>query len=222
MAKRAAAFLLAVGSVALMAAAFTGRVPYKPAEAIGFVTGAWGVYLVVLENVWNWPIGVVSSGFYVVVFAEARLFGDAALNVLYVILGLLGWYWWLNGGRRGEGPRAELAISALSPIGFAAALGATAALTAGLTWYFRSIRDAAPFLDALTTALSLVAQGLLTRKILENWIFWIVADAVYIPLYYSRGLALTSLLYALFLAMAVGGYLEWRRKHRAALLPTHG
>lgn len=234
------ATLLGLGSIALMALSFLGRVPYDPKEAIGFVTGAWGVYLVILENVWNWPIGVISSAFYVVVFAETRLFGDMGLNVLYVILGVLGWYWWLRGGTgrasvpsddensndpRKEGAKPghgrELAMSALDLRGWMLSLVALIVLTAGFTLYFHRIGDSSPFLDALTTALSLVAQVLLTRKVVENWIFWIVADAIYVPLYLSRNLTLTAVLYALFFVMAIAGFLEWRRKHRASLAPLH-
>lgn len=233
-AKRAAAIALLIGSVALMGASFAGAIKYEPTQVIGFVTGAWGVYLVILENVWNWPIGVVSSAFTVVVCYEAGLFGDMGLNVLYVVLGLLGWYWWLRGGRGhdaqpGAPPEAlpgagskELTMSALSARGWILSGAALVVLTVAFTLYFVRIKDAAPFLDALTTALSIVAQVLLTRKVLENWIFWIVADVIYIPLYWDRKLELYSVLYGIFFVMAVTGYLEWRRKHRAALVPTHG
>lgn len=222
MVKRLVAVLLALGSIALLIASIRGDIASKPEETIASILGAWGVYLVVLENVWNWPIGVISSGFFVVVFANARLFGDAGLNVLYVILGLLGWYWWLRGGKDpSSAAKTELRISSLDARGWAISLAALVVLTTAFTFYFRSINDAAPFLDALTTALSLVAQVLLTRKILENWIFWIVADIIYVPLYISRSLPLTAILYVVFLGLATAGLLEWRRKHRAALEPVH-
>ncbi len=85
------------------------------------------------------------------------------------------------------------------------------------TAFLRRILDSAPFLDALTTSMSLAAQYMLTRKLIENWYLWIAVDMVYIGLYTSRALPLTAVLYAIFLAMCVVGLLEWRRSEAEAL-----
>jgi nicotinamide mononucleotide transporter len=90
------------------------------------------------------------------------------------------------------------------------------AITAGLTVYLRKVNDALPLSDAATTALSLCAQWLLNRKLLENWYFWIVVDVLYIPMYAYKELYLTSLLYVVFLAMATMGLLEWQRRWRGS------
>jgi len=207
MAKRLAPAALAAASVLLTIASWRHWVPLDLTETLGFVTGAWCVWLTVKENVLNWPIGIANAAFYVVVFLRARLFADMSLQVLYVILGFLGWYWWMKGGEK----KTVLRVST-TPVAEWAWLLPTAALaTWGMTLYLRSIADAAPFLDALTTVMSLVAQYLLTKKYVENWFIWISADVIYIGLYAWKGLPLTSALYAIFLCMCVVGLKEWKK-----------
>jgi nicotinamide mononucleotide transporter len=184
-----------------------GMQPFTPVEALGFVTGGACVYLVVKENVWNFPVGIANCLFFLVLFTQARLYGDAALQVVYVGLGVQGWYLWLRGGenrtplRVGRAPRRLLA-------GVAAFVVAG---TVALTIFFRYINDAAPLLDAFTTTLSLGAQYLLNRKAVENWLLWITADVVYIYLYAVRDLHLTAVLYCVFLCLCVAGLRGWLR-----------
>lgn len=178
----------------------------SPLEAVAFATGAVAVWLVVKENIWNFPIGIVNTAGYSVVFFQARLYGDASLNVLYCLLGIIGWYLWLHGGdQRTKLQVSRAATLELSLVAFAVVLGT---LLLWKTLHF--LGGSASFWDAATTSLSLGAQWLLNRKKLENWHLWIVADVIYIPLYLSRGLNLTAVLYAVFLAMAVIGLFRWR------------
>lgn len=195
------------------------RLPFDPLETLGFISGAWGVWLQVRENVWNWPVQLISSALYVVVFFQARLFADTSLNVLYVVLYLLGWYWWLRGGEN----HGELHINRISGRLAAALSGAGAVATAVLTVFLTSVHDAAPFLDALTTVGSLVALFMTGRKLLESWWLWTAVNLVYIGLYVYKGLLLTALLYAIFAALSVVGLLNWRRllaESRSALPAT--
>jgi nicotinamide mononucleotide transporter len=158
-------------------AAYTGRASWL--EAFSFVTGAVCVWLTVKESAWNFPVSLVNVVAFSVVFAKARLFADAGLQGVYFLLTLQGWYLWVYGGegrtslRISRAPRRELLIVAL----FAACA------TAGLTIYLRSVGDALPFWDALTTTLSLCAQWLLNRKYVESWYVWIAVDVLYIPMY---------------------------------------
>lgn len=199
-------------SLALVYASWVGWAPFgwKPpgvTESLGFVTGGACVYLTVRENVWNFPVGIANSVFFLVLFAGARLFADAALQVVFIALGFQGWYLWLRGGDNHtplEVERASLKLVA----GVAAFV---AAATAGLTLFLRTVHDSAPFLDALTTALSLGAQYLLNRKAVENWLLWMTADVIYVYLYASppRLLYLTALLYFVFLCLCVAGLRSW-------------
>jgi nicotinamide mononucleotide transporter len=198
-------------SIALGLGALLRLLPFGWQETFGFISGAWGVWLQVRENVWNWPVQLVSSAFYVVVFFQARLFADTSLNVLYIVLYLLGWYWWLRGGAN----HSALHIDRLSWRLGAPLTIAGAAATAALTVVLDSIHDSAPFLDALTTVMSLVALLLTARKLLEAWWVWIVVNLIYIGLYLYKGLVLTAILYAIFAALSVVGLLNWKRLLKA-------
>jgi nicotinamide mononucleotide transporter len=176
-------------------------------EIAGFATGALSVWLAVRQNPWNWPVGVANALCFFALFLRARLYGDMALQVLFMAICLLGWYRWLFGGE-GHSRLGVTRITTTNAVGYAA-LGVAA--TAVFTPYLRSIGDASPLLDALTTVLSVEAQYLMTRKVIEHWLVWMAADVIYIWLYAERGLYLTSLLYVLFFAMCVAGWRDWWR-----------
>ncbi|HEY7992580.1 MAG TPA: nicotinamide riboside transporter PnuC [Candidatus Eremiobacteraceae bacterium] len=179
-------------------------------EVLAFITGGVCVWLIVKQNIWNWPIGIANDLFFVVLFLQARLFADMSLQVVYVVLGFLGWFWWLRGGHEAT----ALTISRVSRAQSVLLAILAVSSTYGGTLYLRSVNDSAPFLDALTTVLSLIAQYMLTRKYLENWWVWISADVIYIGLYAYKHLYLTSALYGIFLSMCIVGLLQWTRSIR--------
>ncbi len=211
---RAAGLALgAVASVALVGLSAARLAPLGLTEVLGFVTGAWCVWLLVEENIWTWPIGIANNAFYVVVFFRARLFADMSLQVVYIVLSVLGWYLWLHGGS-GD---TRLAVQRTRRREGAVIAVAVVAMTVAGRVFLLTIHDSAPFLDALTTSMSLAAQYMLTRKLIENWHLWIAVDVIYIGLYASRSLPLTAVLYAIFLAMCIAGLVEWRRSEAQAL-----
>jgi nicotinamide mononucleotide transporter len=208
--------LAGVISLGLILASWFALVPMSETEVFGFLTGAASVWLTVRVNIWNWPIGIANSAFYLVLFFQDRLFADATLQIIYIILGFWGWYLWLYGGER----RSRLPISRISlPLGLVLA-GLLTLGTIGETIFLEHINDSAPFLDALTTALSLVAQFMLTKKLIENWYVWITADVIYIGLYLYKSLYLTSILYIIFLLMCLAGLRQWRLELRAQEQPA--
>ncbi|RZU34654.1 nicotinamide mononucleotide transporter [Streptomyces sp. BK022] len=178
------------------------------AELLGFATGAVCVWLCVRASVWNFPVGIANNLFFLVLFWSARLYADASLQVVYLVLAAYGWTVWLRGGERRS--RRRMGHASRSTLWVLLAL--LVPVTWGLTVLLARAHDSAPFWDALTTALSLAAQWLLNAKQIENWYFWIAADLVYIPLYFSKGLDLTGIVYVLFLAMCVAGWRSWRRE----------
>jgi nicotinamide mononucleotide transporter len=199
-------------SVVLVTLSAAHRVPLALTEVLGFVTGAWCVWLLVEENIWNWPIGIANNAFYVVVFWRARLFADMSLQIVYIVLSIIGWYLWLHGGA-GHG---RLTVRRTRWREGAIIAVAVVVITVAGTAFLRTVRDSAPFLDSLTTSISLAAQYMLTRKLIENWHLWIAVDVIYVGLYASRALPLTAVLYAIFLTMCIVGLLEWRRSEARA------
>ena len=177
-------------------------------EAFGFVTGVLCVYLAARENVWNWPVAIVNAAAYTAVFLRAGLYSDTLLQVVYLTLSAYGWYQWKFGGTN----RTELAITRASP-----RLWLMCVAVGLVSWVILSTvasrlpGTALPRLDAALTSASFIAQWMMTRKIADNWLVWIAADAVYVPMFYTKGLCLTSALYAIFLILAVMGWLHWRR-----------
>ncbi|HVF52583.1 MAG TPA: nicotinamide riboside transporter PnuC [Actinomycetota bacterium] len=177
-------------------------------EVLGFVTGAASVWLAARDNVWNWPIGIANSLFFLFLFFTAGLYANSGLQIFYIVIGFYGWYAWLRGGEA----KTQLDISRTPrralPYLVTAGLIGTIILTSALD---RLAGSTAPLWDGLTTALSLVAQYMLARKWLENWWVWISADVIYIVLYANTGLLLTSFLYGIFLMMCVVGYRHWKK-----------
>ena len=194
------------GTLALAVPSLAGLLPFTTIEVAGFVTGGICVWLLVRENVWNWPVGIANSGLYFVVFLQARLFADSALQLAFLALGAGGWWYWLRGGSA----RSRRSIGRVTLMEALAVAAATALCTVVLAQYLHTVQDAAPALDSLTTCLSLAATYLQGRKFIENWLVWIAADLIYIPLYAWKHLPLTAGLYALFLLMCIRGLLAWR------------
>ena len=184
------------------------------AELLGFLTGGLCVWLTVRAHVGNFPVGILNSALFLVLFASARLWADSTLQVVFIVLGVVGWVQWVH-GRQG---RTEKPIGRAGPLELAVLAAAVLAATAVLTVVLRDAHDTAPFWDALTTALSLAAQWLLNARKVQTWWFWIAADLVYVPLYVTKKLDLTALVYVLFLGLCVAGWRSWRRESGA--VPT--
>lgn len=176
-------------------------------EVVGFVTGLLAVWLTARRNIWNFPIGIANGALLFLMFFDARLFADAGLQIMFIILGLAGWWFWLTGGVTKR--RTIRTSSTIERLWIAASVVILVGLLyVVLTWAKGSI----PLFDALITSLSIVAQWLLNRKILETWLLWIATDFISIPVYLYKELYLIALLYAVFLVLACRGYQLWRQE----------
>ena len=154
---------------------------------------------------------------FLVAYAHARIYGGAALQLVYVMVSIYGWYEWLHGGA----DHGRLTVSRTPP-GWVAGLGVAGVLgSVGFGFLLKGqTNDALPFADAAVTAWSLVAQWMATRKWLENWLLWIVLDVANVAICVSQRLYPMSALYAVFLVLAVLGFREWRRSMRQAAAPV--
>jgi nicotinamide mononucleotide transporter len=181
-------------------------------EILGFVTGAASVLLAVRESAWNWPVGIANNIFFLILFWKAKLYADAVLQIVYIVISIFGWWNWLRGGVG----RTELPISRTGARNAIVLAAVTAAATVLLALSLRRFTDSVvPFWDGITTALSLTAQYMLSRKLLENWWVWMTADVIYIALYCYKSLYLTGALYLLFFGMCIAGYSGWKKSAAA-------
>jgi len=187
--------------------------PMSWGDIAGFATGIVNVWLASRANIWNFHFGTLNAAILGLVFVQQRLFADASLQIVFIVLNLRGLRQWRAGQEVTENApvyrttRRELAIMIV-------AIGCLVPVL----WYVLGLmKGSAPLIDALVTALSIGAQWLLNRRVLENWLWWIVVDLISIPLYVSRGLPLIAALYVVFLLICVQGYVQWRRLVAAPL-----
>ena len=183
------------------------------AELAAVILAIVYLLLVVRENIWCWGAAFVSTSIYLVLFFDVRLYMESALQVFYLAMAVYGWWQWRSGGRGG----GELKISTWPVTVHAGIIAAIAVLSMTSGWLLDTRTAAAfPYLDSFTTWSAVVTTYMVTRKILENWIYWFVIDGISIYLYSSRGMYLTALLFVLYVVLVVFGYRRWRRHYRAA------
>jgi nicotinamide mononucleotide transporter len=164
--------------------------------------------LAIRENILCWACAFASTAIYTVLFWNVSLVMESALNVYYMAMAVYGWYQWQRGSQQGT----ELPITRWrwsTHIGIWLLI-AVLTLLSGFLLTGQSTA-AWPYVDSFTTWSSVIVTFMVARKVLENWLYWIVIDSVSVLLYFERGLALTSLLMAGYTVMAIAGYIYWRR-----------
>ena len=161
------------------------------------------------RQVWAWPAGLVGVVAYSMVFYGARLYADMGLQAVFFVQGCYGWVEW----RRAKGSAPVVPITALSTR--ARALWAIGILVTalGVGGALAHYTDASsPYLDSLVSVMSLAANTLLARRVIDNWPLWVAADVLYGGLFSSKGLYLSAALYFVFLGLALAGWQAWRRE----------
>jgi nicotinamide mononucleotide transporter len=188
----------------------------SPWEVAGVILAIAYLLLAVREKIACWYFAFASTAIYTVLFWDVSLLMESALNVYYMAMAVFGWYQWTRGGDSGNGAPQTLAVQTMSHRQHALVIGLIAALTIISGSLLSEYSSAAwPFVDSFTTWASVITTYLVTRKYLQNWLYWIVIDAVSIPLYIDRGLNLTALLFAAYIVIAVFGYIGWRNHFQA-------
>ncbi len=180
-------------------------------EIIATILGVAHLFLLIRQNIWAFPIGMAMVALYGVVFFDAQLYGTAGLQAVFFSLLAYGWWYWLAHRENAEADE-KAPVIVLSPRALVIWLGA-GVIGVGVigTIMDRFTDGVLPYVDAIIVSFSLIAQLLLARKILQNWLIWMGVNVVAIGLYFSQGLMFTTGLYVLFLAMCVWGIWEWRR-----------
>ncbi|MDF0533526.1 nicotinamide riboside transporter PnuC [Shewanella yunxiaonensis] len=176
--------------------------------------------LAMKANAWCWGAALASTAIYTVLFWKVSLLMESILNVYYMVMALYGYWMW----RRGGDEQQELAVCTWSWPRHLLLIVCTALLSLPVGWFMANHTHASfPYLDSATTCFAVMATWLVAQKVLENWLYWVVIDSVSIYLYVSKGLMLTSLLFVLYVVLAVAGYFMWRANWREQrpLLENH-
>ena len=182
-----------------------------PIEATAALFGIASVFLSARQNVWNWPLGIINVALYIIVFYGAKLYADMGLQVVYVMLAAYGWWHWLHGGAN----HGVLRVSRVPAREIVLLAAAFAVGTVALSTFLARTTDASlPLADSALTAASLVAQYMMTRKYVECWLVWIVADVAYVAMFLYKELWPTAGLYLVFSVLAVLGWRQWRASLR--------
>lgn len=185
-------------------------------EFIAVALGVTSVYLTTKQKMWCWPTGILMTALYVFIFFKAKLYSDMIENFIYIPMQIYGWWFWLYGNRK---VKDAVPVRTLSNKHRLFWISEIAIVSLMLGFLMATYTDAAlPYWDALTTVMSLTAQWLMGRKILENWVLWITVDVMALFIYSFKGLYMTTGLYALFLMLAISGGIKWyksMKKQRA-------
>ena len=175
-------------------------------EIIAIVFSILYVILATKENIWCWLCAAISVSLYIYICFSAKLYLETGLNGFYLIMAIYGYWQWNR-------PKKEIAISTWSLLRHLLIFGVGIIASFLLGKFFEIYTNAAlPIIDSFTTIFSLFATYMVTKKILENWIYWIVIDIVSVYLYFSRDLKLTAGLFAAYTIIAVFGYLSWKKQ----------
>jgi nicotinamide mononucleotide transporter len=181
-------------------------------EILGFFTGIAGVYLTIKRSPFCWPISALNVMLYAVIFYDAKLYADMGLQGVFLFFSVYGWYAWTKGSDNYLPDSSPLQVkqSTIKELSFGILITIPIAVILGYMLKNQTNADF-PYIDSMLASLSIFAQILQTRKRLENWYIWILVDTVYILIYVSKDLYLSALLYAVFLALAMQGVIEWRK-----------
>lgn len=181
-------------------------------EYAAVITGILTVWLSTRQRIAAWPIALVNAVLYFVIFLKGELYANMGLQVVYFGLSCYGWYEWKFGGAG----RTELPVTRTPPRLVPALIAAGVAGTVVVGFLLRDpAKPLLTWVDAGTTSTSLVAQWMLTRKLLENWLVWVVVNVIYVAMFIATGLLPTAGLYVVFFVLAAVGYVEWKRTLRA-------
>jgi len=178
-------------------------------EATGLVSGLLCVALLIRQNIWNWPIGLLYSVVSIVVFYRQRLYAELPLQLFYIVMNAYGWYYWAFGGRR---PADDLPITNIPPPTAIALVATVAAVTAVTGYFYATQTNAAlPYWDSAATTMSFAGMWMTARKHIENWYVWLVVDVLETGIYLVKGIDLYAVLYCVYIGMAIAGWWAWRQ-----------
>lgn len=179
-------------------------------ELIGILFGLLSVWYAKKNTVWVYPTGMISTAIFVYLLLKWALLGDMIINAYYFVMSVYGWYYW----SKKEEEVIVHPITSTSKKEVKTALLLFVASIFFVFWVYHAFdkwKDWTAYVDTFTTAIFFVGMGLMARRKIEHWLFWIVGDIISIPLYFFKGLTLTSFQYIIFTLIAIYGYRSWKK-----------
>jgi len=177
-------------------------------ELVAAITAVIGVWLTTRQNIWCWPVGLVGVVLSLIVFFKSKLYYDSVLQMFYFVLTLYGWYNWTFNKKEGK----KLEVTSLPKIQLILYSFLILILVVIFGYFAEKYTDAAlPYWDAFTTAGGIIATLWMAKKIIENWIAWIIIDIICVGIYFYKELYVFSILYLVFTVLAVVGYVSWKK-----------
>jgi nicotinamide mononucleotide transporter len=196
-------------SVIVLILPFQNAIPVELTwlEVVSFIAYGWSVWLLAKNRPLGWWVGLIGVVGYMVVFFRVQLYAETGIQTFYLITSLQAIYIWLRGGENNTEKPVEHVPDKIMYATFPLAIVGVFVIQQLLIY----VHGAFPFVDALTTVMSLVAHLYLMQRYVESWYIWIAVDVIYLSLYASRGLFLTSILYAALLLMSINGLINFRK-----------
>ena len=157
-----------------------------------------------------YPTGLIGTGIFVYILYNFSLLGDMIINFYFVLMSIYGWYYWAQ--KKDGQTLNNVSRTSIKEYYFILILGITSLLSIYLVYNFYDKWDSwTAYVDTITTAIFFVAMYLMARRKVESWIFWIIGDLITIPLYFYKGLTISSIQYLIFLILAILGYISWKK-----------
>lgn len=184
-------------------------------DVLGTVLGLLYLYLEMKENIWMWIVGSVMPIIYIIVLYRAGIYADCGMEVYYFLAGVYGFVCWLKPSNRKTSRPQNIISYTPKRLRVILCLSVLILWIVMATFLDKCTDSTVPYIDGLTTAMSIVGLWMLSRKLIEQWWVWLVVDAISSGLYIYKGIYGRSLLYAIYTCMAIYGFYLWKKKIKA-------
>lgn len=179
-------------------------------QIVGTLLGLLYLWLEYKANIWLWIVGAIMPMVHGVLYLNSGIYADAAMQLYYVLAGVYGLCVWMRGTKRAE---RVVPIQHTPSKWIFSLVAVYVVLHVAMYYVLSEFTDSrVPFFDSMSTALSIVAMWMLSRKLVEQWLVWLVVDMISVGLYLYKGIPITAMLYTLYCALAVAGYMRWRKQ----------
>lgn len=179
-------------------------------QIVGTLLGLLYLWLEYKANIWVWIVGAIMPMVHGMLYLQSGIYADAAMQLYYVAAGIYGLFVWLRGEKRSE---KRIDIQHTPKKWILSLVAVYVVLHISLYFLLTEFTDSrVPLFDSMSTALSIVAMWMLSRKLVEQWLVWLVVDMISVGLYLYKGIPITAMLYMLYCALAVAGYMRWRKQ----------